>query len=72
MATAKVTAMTVGSVSQMHAASGSIIKAGESIGEIECMKTLFAIYAPCDGVLRWLVDIGAFVGQDEAIAEIET
>lgn len=34
------------------------------------MKTLFAVYAPCDGVLRWTVEIGAFVGEGEVIAEV--
>jgi biotin carboxyl carrier protein len=67
----RINSETVGSVSQMHADTGSQVKAGESIGEIECMKTLFPIIVPCDGKLRWLVEVGAFVGQGEAIAEIE-
>lgn len=67
-----ITAETVGSVSQQHVESGALVKAGESLGELECMKTLFPIVAPCDGVVTWLVVLGAFVGQDEALAEIES
>lgn len=61
----------VGSVSNQHCDTGAQVKAGESIGEVECMKTMFSILAPCDGVLRWIADVGAFVGEGEIIAEIE-
>lgn len=67
----RISSETVGSVSQFYAETGASVKAGESIGELECMKTMFPIVAPCDGVLTWLVVLGAFVGQGEALAEIE-
>lgn len=35
------------------------------------MKTLFGITAPCDGVVRWIAGVGAFVGEGDIIAEIE-
>lgn len=60
----------VGSISQQHVGDGAPVIAGEVIGEIECMKTLFGIVAPCDGVVKWIAGLGVFVGEGETIAEI--
>lgn len=63
---------TAGSLSQYFAESGARVDKGETVGEIECMKCMFPIVAPCDGVLTWRAQLGEFVGQDQVIAEIET
>ena len=66
----QVLAPVVGSLSQQHCGDGATVKAGESLGEIECMKMLYSIAAPCDGIVRWVAGLGSFVGEGEVIAEI--
>ena len=61
-----------GTLALYHCESGAHVEAGEPIAEIECMKTFFTLNAPEAGVVAFVLDLGAVVGQDEVIATIST
>lgn len=50
--------------------SGDTVKKGESIAEIEAMKILNRLEAPCTGVITYLKELGEVVEQNEPVAVI--
>ena len=72
MAQVDVRATIPGSVSVIHVADGSAVDAGETILEIECMKTLWNIVAPAAGIVRLQVGPGEIVAQDQIVATVGT
>jgi biotin carboxyl carrier protein len=67
----EVRAEMTGSLALRHADDGAMVEQGETIVEIECMKTFWPITAPVAGIVRHKVELGAVVGQDEVVAVIE-
>lgn len=61
----------VASVAEWHADDGATVEEGDIIAQVESMKTFFPIHAPATGVLRYKVDLGEIVGQEDLIAVIE-
>lgn len=60
-----------GMLAMINAETGAIVEKGEQIGQIESMKVYFPLDAPASGKIVWRVDLGAVVGPDDVIAEIE-
>lgn len=60
-----------GSVALRHADDGANVGAGETILDIECMKTMWPVYAPAAGVVRYRVELGEVVGEGDVVAVIE-
>ena len=60
-----------GSLAVIDKPSGSVVKKGETIAQIECMKSFWELIAPADGVIHWRLTLGEVVGQDEIVAQIE-
>ena len=61
----------VASMSEWLVPDGESVEKGDLIGRVESMKTMYDIHAPASGVLRYNVDLGEVVGQEDAIAVIE-
>jgi acetyl-CoA/propionyl-CoA carboxylase biotin carboxyl carrier protein len=61
-----------GTVALRCADDGASVEAGDRIVEVECMKTLWPIVAPCAGVVRHRIELGQVVAQDEIVAVIES
>jgi biotin carboxyl carrier protein len=59
-----------GNLALLHVESGSVVEAGEAIGEIEAMKMYVRVSAPCAGTLTWLIELGEIVGEGDLIAEV--
>ncbi|MEE2751484.1 MAG: biotin/lipoyl-containing protein [Myxococcota bacterium] len=56
----------------VYAAEGDLVSGNQTIGLVEVMKTLTPIRAPRNGrLLKWLVEDGASVNQDQPIAWLE-
>ena len=66
----KVLAPLPGSVMIQHVEDGDRVEAGDLLLQIECMKMLNDVQAPCAGVVRFLVPLGRVVGKGELVAEI--
>jgi acetyl-CoA/propionyl-CoA carboxylase biotin carboxyl carrier protein len=60
-----------GTISVVHVADGSTVADGETIVEVECMKTLWPAMAPVAGVVRLQVALGEMVAQDQVLATIQ-
>ena len=71
MRTTECRAELAGTVSVRLVDDGAQVEAGERILEIECMKTLWGVSAPCAGVIRHKVELGHVVAQDQVVAIIE-
>jgi|HubBroStandDraft_6_1064221.scaffolds.fasta_scaffold984085_1 biotin carboxyl carrier protein len=61
-----------GTVSVVHADDGATVAEGETIIEIECMKTMWPLTASAAGIVRYHVKLGEMVAQDQVLAIIET
>jgi biotin carboxyl carrier protein len=68
----EVRAEMTGTVALRHVDDGARVERGDTIAEVECMKTFWPVYAPVGGIVRHKVELGEVVGQDEVIAIIET
>jgi acetyl-CoA/propionyl-CoA carboxylase, biotin carboxylase, biotin carboxyl carrier protein len=71
-AAAEIRATIPGTVSVLHVADGTDVAAGETVVEVECMKTLWPLTAPTAGIVRLQVALGEMVAQDQVLAIIET
>lgn len=60
-----------GSVSVHRCDDGAQVTAGEVIAEIECMKTLYGVAAPCGGTVHYRAQLGEVVAPDQVVAIIE-
>jgi acetyl-CoA/propionyl-CoA carboxylase biotin carboxyl carrier protein len=60
-----------GTISVVHVADGSTVADGETIIEVECMKSLWPLTAPAAGIVRLQVELGEMVAQDQVLAIIE-
>lgn len=60
-----------GVLAAVSAVSGAIVQEGDSVGEIECMKSFWPIVSPSSGILTWLISLGDMIGQDQIIATVE-
>ena len=60
-----------GTLTIQHVADGARVSAGETVAEVECMKTLWGITAPAAGVVRYKATLGQTVGDGELVAIIE-
>jgi 3-methylcrotonyl-CoA carboxylase alpha subunit len=72
MATVEIRATIPGTVSLVHVADGATVDRGETIIEIECMKTMWPLTAPAAGVVRLQAALGEMVAQDQVLAIIDT
>lgn len=61
----------VASLCEWQADDGATVELDEHIATVESMKTMFPVYAPASGVLRYRVELGEIVGQEDPIAVIE-
>lgn len=61
----------VASMAEWLVADGEHVEKGDLIGRVESMKMMYDVHAPAAGVLRYKVDLGEIVGQEDAIALIE-
>lgn len=61
----------VGAVAQWSVEDGAQVEADEVVGQVESMKVFFEVRAPAAGTLRYRVELGEVVGQDDVIAVIE-
>lgn len=61
-----------GSISVQHCDDGAEVREGETICEIECMKTLWGVQAPHAGIVRHRVKLGEVVAPDVVVAIIES
>lgn len=61
-----------GVFSYQHFEDGAQVEKGQSIGEVELMKTFYSVEAPASGKVRYLVALGEMVAAGQALAEIET
>jgi biotin carboxyl carrier protein len=59
-----------GTLALLHVEDGATVTEGEALCEIEAMKTFLRVPAPTAGSVRWLVELGETVGEDDEIAEI--
>jgi acetyl-CoA/propionyl-CoA carboxylase biotin carboxyl carrier protein len=71
MRTTECRAELAGTIAVQLVEDGAQVAAGEKIVEIECMKTLWGVSAPCAGVVRHKVQLGHVVAQDQVVAVIE-
>lgn len=62
---------TVASMCEWVVEDGATVEKDEHIATVESMKTMFPVYAPESGVLRYKVELGETVGQEDVIAVIE-
>ena len=60
-----------GTITIIHVQDGARVDAGETILEVECMKTLWPVSAPAAGVVRLRAAAGELIGQDQVVATIE-
>ncbi|HTI81752.1 MAG TPA: acetyl-CoA carboxylase biotin carboxyl carrier protein subunit [Acetobacteraceae bacterium] len=70
-ATVDVFPPTVASLCEWLVDDGATVEEGEHIATVESMKTMFPVYAPASGTLRYKIDLGEIVGQEDPIAVIE-
>lgn len=59
-----------GTVAYQHVDDGVHVAEGEAVVELEAMKMMTALTAPCAGTVRHLVQLGEVVAQDQPVAEI--
>lgn len=60
-----------GTVALYHVEIGDIVKKGDSVLEVEAMKTFMRVVSPADGKVTWMAELGEFVGHGEAVAHLE-
>lgn len=60
-----------GTVALRHVEDGAKVAAGETIVEIECMKTLWPAAAPIAGIVRHKAELGQFVSANDVVATVE-
>lgn len=61
----------VGAVAQWLVEDGTRVETDEVIAQVESMKVFFEVRAPVAGILRYRVELGEIVGQEDAVAVIE-
>lgn len=61
-----------GAITVFHVDDGDRVQNGDPILAIECMKQQTDFPAPAAGVVRFKVELGDVVEQDQVLAEIET
>lgn len=71
MSAVEIRATIPGTVSELSVPDGAAVADGETIGQVECMKTLWAFTAPAAGIVRFQVTLGEMVAQDQVLATIE-
>lgn len=54
----------------MFVDDGVEVEEDENLGSVESMKMMFDLRSPCAGKVRWLVQLGAVVNKNQAIAEV--
>ena len=59
-----------GILALQHAPQGTSVAAGDLVCAVESMKTLYDLRAPIAGMVRYLVDLGEMVEQDQVIATV--
>lgn len=62
---------TVGLIAMVLAEDGATVAAGEVVAQVECMKTFFDVAAPTAGVVKWNIEPGSQVAQDEILGVVE-
>lgn len=67
----EVKAPIAGFLSAIEAVGGERVQEGDLVCQVECMKSFFACHATKAGIVRYKVNLGESVGQDEVIAVIE-
>jgi biotin carboxyl carrier protein len=72
LTTASIKAILPGTVCYMHVDDGAEVEEGQEVIAIECMKQETAMTAPASGRVKFAVQLGEIVEQDQVIAEIET
>lgn len=60
-----------GSVNLVYVENGARVAAGDRLVEVECMKTLWPVDAPADGIVSLHVSPGEVVGENQLIATID-
>lgn len=61
----------MGTVASFFVDDGAEVAAGDTVVEIESMKTFFSVAAETAGIVRLKVALGEVVGEDDVLAEIE-
>ena len=61
-----------GTAAQFYVEEGNRVEKGETVLDIECMKSFFPVSAPVGGIVRYKVSLGDFVNQGDLVATIES
>ena len=60
-----------GTVTMLYVEEGGEVEYNENIIGIECMKMLYDVRAPFAGTVRYRVQLGEVVNQDDVVAILE-
>lgn len=58
-------------VDELFYKTGDIVKAGDIVLTLNCMKMLISVQSPGDGKITYWVDQGQYISQGEVLAWIE-
>ena len=72
MAAVDVLSPLTGSVALLRAEDGARVERGDTVLEVESMKTFWPVEAPASGIVRLQVALGEVVGENQLVAIIET
>ena len=61
-----------GTIALHHVDVGDMVTSGQSLLEVEAMKTFVRVSSPENGQVIWLADLGVMCGGDEVVAKLET
>jgi biotin carboxyl carrier protein len=69
--TGEVVSPMAGTIAFRHVEDGGHVEAGDVVVELEAMKMLTQLTAPCAGRVHHRYELGEVVGQDDVVATVE-
>ena len=60
----------VGVFADMAVDEGDEVADGQMVCSVESMKVMFPLRAPCSGMVHYLAELGAIVGENEPVFEV--
>jgi biotin carboxyl carrier protein len=60
----------VGTLADLCVDNGYVVKKGEVIARLECMKVFYDVVAPDNGTVHFVRELGEVIGEGEMIAWI--